>query len=175
MRARRIFLGLAAAFAASTSSICAEAKVLTFRAQLDGKYGDKPTGSAATGTALIKVDTDKKSVGVDLQVDGITVEQLWDKLLQAPIGPIHFHKYATAAGGESVLVLPLPYGPDYKATAHGLRVTRKNQDYATGAALLKSTLSFDDFVAAMQSGLVVLNIHTDAFNPGEISGRVIAG
>jgi len=26
--------------------------------------------------------------------------------------------------------------------------------------------------AALRSGLIVLNVHTDAFNPGEISGRV---
>ena len=35
--------------------------------------------------------------------------------------------------------------------------------------------TFDGFVAAMQGGLIVLNIHTDAFNPGEISGRVGGG
>jgi hypothetical protein len=100
---------------------------------------------------------------------------LWDKLVAAPIGPIHLHKYATAAGGDSVLVLPLPYGSNYKAAKSGMRVTTTHYDYAAGAALLKSNLTFADFVAAMRGGLIVLNIHTDAFNPGEISGRVGGG
>ena len=49
----------------------------------------------------------------------------------------------------------------------------KDYDYVAGAALLKSTLSFDDFVAGMKGGLIVLNIHTDKYNPGEISGLVV--
>jgi len=49
----------------------------------------------------------------------------------------------------------------------------KNYDYVAGVTLVKSTLSFDDFVAGMKSGLIVLNVHTDQFNPGEISGLVV--
>ena len=171
----RSMSSLLLALSAALSSAPAHAKTLTFHAALDGKYGSAPTGSAATGRAEIKVDTARQTISVDLTVKGITPDQLWDQLVAAPIGPVHLHKYATAAGGDSVLVVPLPYGPDYKATKNGMRVTTKNHEYAAGAALLKSTLTFDDFVAAMQGGLIVLNIHTDAFNPGEISGRVGGG
>lgn len=167
--------GILLALAAIASAAPAEAEVLTFHAVLDGKYGLEPTGSAATGIAEIKVDSERQTISVDLAVDGITTEALWDKLVAAPIGPIHLHKYATAAGGDSVLVVPLPYGSTYKAVKNGMRVTTSHYDYSAGAALLKSTLSFDDFVAAMRGGLIVLNIHTDAFNPGEISGRVGGG
>jgi hypothetical protein len=151
----------------------AGAKTLTFHANLDGVSGPAATGSAATGKARIKVDTDRRRVSVDLAVEGITAPQLWAKLVAAPIGPIHFHKYANAAGGDSVLVLPLPYGPAYRTLPHGLRVKMVDYDYTAGAKLLNSTLSFDDFVAAMKSGLVVLNVHTDKFNAGEISGKVV--
>jgi hypothetical protein len=48
----------------------------------------------------------------------------------------------------------------------------KDYDYRAGAKLVGSTLTFDEFVAAMRSGLVILNVHTDKHNPGEISGRV---
>jgi hypothetical protein len=161
------------ALAAGAAPPPASAKILKFHAALDGRYGTDPTGSAATGRAAVRVDTVTRRVSVDLKVAGITVDQLWDKLVAAPIGPIHFHKYATAAGGDSVLALPLPYGANYHSTPAGLRVTMKDYDYVTGAALLKSTLSFDDFVAGMQSGLIVLNVHTDKFNPGEISGLVV--
>ena len=108
-----------------------------------------------------------------MDVKGITVDQLWDKLVAAPIGPIHFHKYATAAGGGSVLALPLAYGPDYRKTSSGIRVKMRNYDYVAGAKIVNSTLSFDDFVAGMKSGLIILNVHTDKHNPGEISGLVV--
>jgi len=171
MGRRAIFLFFA--IAAASPSIRAEAEVLKFHAALDGRYGSEPSGSSATGKAAILVDTNTKRVSVVMSVSGITIDDLWDKLVDAPIGPIHFHKYATAAGGDSVLALPLPFGPDYRATPSGLAVTMKDYDYVAGAALLKSTLSFDDFVAAMKGGLIVLNIHTDKFNPGEISGLVV--
>jgi hypothetical protein len=167
--------GILIALAAGLGAVPAQAEILTFQAKLDGKYGDAPTGSAATGSARIKVDTERRRVSVDMVVDGITTEALWDKLVAGPIGPIHFHKYATPAGGDSVLVLPVAFGPGYTSTKGGMRVAMKDYDYSAGAALLKSTLTFDEFVAAMRGGLVILNVHTDAFNPGEISGRVTEG
>jgi hypothetical protein len=171
---RRSLALLAATAALLAAPFPAAAEILKFHVVLDGKSGPEPTGSAATGTAHVTVDTDRKRVSVDLAVEGITVDDLWDKLVAAPIGPIHFHKYASAApGSQSALALPLPFGPDYQATAHGLTVTMRDYDYAAGAALLNSTLGFDDFVAAMKGGLVVLNVHTDKFNPGEISGTVV--
>ncbi len=175
MRTHKTMLGTLLAAAAAFAAAPAQAEILTFHAKLDGKYGTEATGSAATAKARIRVDTERQRVSVDLDVDGITTENLWDKLVAAPVGPIHFHKYATPEGGPSVLVLPLPYGADYKATKRGLRVTMKDYDYVAGAKLLNSTLTFDDFVAALRGGLVILNIHTDAHNPGEISGRVKTG
>jgi hypothetical protein len=165
-------LALAAALAVP---LPAAAETLTFHVVLDGKSGPESTGSLATGKARVRVDTVRHTVSVDMTVDGITIDNLWDKLVAAPIGPIHFHKYASATDTNSVLALPLPYGADYHATRHGLRVEMRGYDYVAGAALLKSTLTFDDFVAAMKSGLIVLNVHTDTFNPGEISGTVVAG
>jgi hypothetical protein len=172
---RKLVLVITISAAASVMGAPASAKILKFHADLDGRYGAEPTFSPAKGHADVRVDTATHRVSVDLAVDGITVDNLWDKLVAAPIGPIHFHKYATPAGGDSVLALPLPFGRDYHETERGLHVTMKDYDYVAGAALLKSTLSFDDFVAGMQSGLIVLNVHTDNFNPGEISGLVVPG
>ena len=174
MHISKALLGGALVVAASLAAAPAQAEILSFQAKLDGKYGDEPTGSKATGTARIRVDTKTQRVSLDMVVDGITTEALWDRLVAAPIGPIHFHKYATPAGGASVLVLPVPYGPSYKATKKGIRVRVKDYDYVAGAKLLKSDLTFDQFVQSMKSGLVILNVHTDRFNPGEISGRVVA-
>ena len=114
--------------------------------------------------------------GFGTQTDGDGAADLHAiRFTSYPGGTTHLHRYATAAGGDSVLVVPFPFGPGYKAVGNGMRVTANNYDYAAGAALLKSTLSFEDFLAAMHAGLIVLNIHTDAFNPGEISGRVGGG
>jgi hypothetical protein len=165
-----------AILAAAVAIACAApagAKTLKFHAVLDGNYGTEPTHSPATGRATVRVDTVSHRVSVELDVSGITVDQLWDKLVAAPIGPIHFHKYATAASGDSELALPLPFGLGYRPTANGMHVSMKDYDYVAGAALLKSTLSFEDFVAGMKGGLIVLNIHTDKYNPGEISGLVV--
>jgi hypothetical protein len=173
MALHKTLIATAAVLAAAMAAVPAQAKDLVFHAALDGKHDS--TGSAATGKAVVRVDPKRQLVSVDLSLDGITLDALWDKLVAAPIGPIHFHKYATAAGGDSVLVLPLPYGANYRATRHGLRVVMKNYDYVAGGRLVNSRLSFDDFIAAMRSGLVVLNVHTDKVNAGEISGVVTEG
>jgi hypothetical protein len=166
-------IAIVAAVLAAAAATPASAKILKYHAMLDGNYGSEPSHSAATGRAAVRVDTNTHRVSVELEVHGITVDQLWDNLVKAPVGPIHFHKYATVAGGDSELALPLPFGLGYRPTADGMHVTTKDYDYDAGAALLKSTLTFDDFVAGMDEGLIVLNIHTDTFNPGEISGLVV--
>ena len=132
MSARRAFVLAASILAAAALVAPAQAEVLKFHASLDGKYGPEPTGSPASGKAKVRVDTATHRVSVDLDVTGVTIDDLWDKLVAAPIGPIHFHKYATAAGGDSVLALPLPLGPDYRATKRGLHVTMKDYDYVSG-------------------------------------------
>jgi len=168
-------LALAVCIAAAAAPTAAQADILRFHVALDGKYGSDPSGAPGTGEARVLIDTATHKVSVDLDVTGITIDDLSDNLTQSPVGPIHFHKYATAAGGDSVLALPLPFGPDYQSTSGGLRVALKDEDYDAGAALVKSTLSFDDFLAGMKTGLIVLNIHTDRFEAGEISGLVVPG
>ena len=149
------------------------AKTLTFRAKLGGTAAPTTTGSPASGKAVIKIDTSSKKVSVDLDVTGITIEQLADGLVAKPIGPIHFHVYRTADDVE--LILPLPFGADYRATKTGFRVTMRGYDYAAGAKLINTGASFDEFVNAMRGQRVVLNVHTDKFPNGEIGGTVMPG
>jgi len=173
MTTRLAALAAAAAMLAGT----AEAKTLRFHATLDGKTATSATGSSATGTARVRVDSVTHKVSVDLDVHGLTMDALWDKLVKGPIGPIHFHEYIARPGqpDDVVLVLPLPYGANYQPTGDGFRVRMKDYDYAAGAKLLGSDATFEHFVTAMGSGHVVLNIHTDRFTDGEISGTVAAG
>jgi CHRD domain len=165
--------------ALATALLCsattsAYAQIRSFRAELTGKAAPTNTGSSASGVATVRVDTVKSLVSIDLRVEGITLDELWDNLVSAPIGPIHFHQYGSTRRGDSdvSLALPLPYGPAYKATKSGFRVTIKQLPYATTSQLVKSTATIDEFVAALQSGRIVLNIHTDRNNDGEISGTL---
>jgi hypothetical protein len=160
-----------AAVAALALASPAAAKTLTFRATLGGTAAPTMTGSPASGKAVIKVDTSAQKVSVDLDVTGITLDQLADGLVAKPIGPIHFHVYRSADDVE--LILPLPYGPNYTKTRNGFHVTVRNYDYAAGEKLLNSGASFEEFVNAMRGQRVVLNVHTDKFPDGEISGKVM--
>jgi hypothetical protein len=156
----------------------AYAEVRNYEVLLDGNLSPKGTGSEATGTAMLQVDTQTKSVNVLIAVKGLTIADLWDRLMETPIGPIHFHKYGaydSATGsfvGNSELALPVPYGAAYSSTSDGFQVNLKDYQYEIGAKTLQSTLNFEDFVKSLDDGLIVLNLHTDAFNEGEIAGTV---
>lgn len=159
------------AVAAIAIATPAAAKTLTFRATLGGAVPPTTTGSPASGEAVIKVDTASKRVSVELDVTGITLDQLNDGLVAKPVGPIHFHVYRTADDVE--LILPLPYGSSYRATKTGFHVSVRGYDYAAGAKLIKSSADFEEFVNAMRGQRIVLNVHTDKFPDGEISGKVM--
>jgi len=153
----------------------AAAKEVRFRAVLGGDRAPTLTGSKATGRATIVLDTDTQAVSVILDVTGLSVEQLSASLKKAPMGPIHLHIYAGHSHGaadDAELLFPLPYGPSYTATADGFSVTVKDQPFAPAAQLVRSKATFDDLLAALQAGRIVLNIHTNAQPDGEISGDV---
>jgi hypothetical protein len=164
---RLAVLAAVAAFAAGP----AFAEKARFAAMLRSEGDTAQTGSKATGVANITVDTETQRVDMTLDVAGLKIADLSDGLIARPVGPIHLHNYQ--ADGEVVLVLPAPFGPGYTDTDKGFKVVMTDYDYAAGAAALKSTLSFDDFMKVMRSGTVVLNIHTDKFGSGEISGKVL--
>ena len=167
---RAMTWGVAAAMAMTATAV--QANILTFNATLEATAPTE-TGSAATGRMRMHVDTVRQRVSVDLDVKGIPLDALSDALVAKPIGPVHFHKYMSEHHhGDVVLVLPVPYGPAYKATPKGFHVAMRDYDYAAGAKLLGSDLDFGGFVAALRSGQVILNIHTDRFGDGEISGTV---
>ena len=174
MKAQWVTAGVAAMMLAAGSP--ATAKALTFKAALSGQTPSTMTGSKATGRATVQVDTETQAVSVMLDVKGLSVDQLSAGLRKAPMGPIHLHVYASQSHGakdDADLLFPLPYGPTYAPTADGFTVTVKDAPFAPAAKLVNSKSSFDDFVAALQAGRIVLNIHTNAQPDGEISGDVV--
>jgi hypothetical protein len=158
------------AIAAALCATPAAAAELTYTAALDGVTAPANTGSLATGTARVSVDTDAQTVSVAMTISGVTLDDLWDHVIHAGMGPVHLHLYA--ANGDISLLVPFPYGANYAATADGFTLTVEDYSYAEGAALLQSDMSFETFVATLGSDFVYLNIHTDAFQDGEISGRL---
>lgn len=158
------------------SPVAAQARSLTYTAALSGNSASASTGSTATATAEIIVDTKAMTVAVRMQVIGMPLAALWDTLVAAPIGPVHLHQYAgtdLSDPNASMLAFPLPFGPSYHATEDGFAVDTGPQSYAKGMATLGSKASFEQFVAALDRGAIVLNIHSDSFNAGEISGPVV--
>ena len=154
----------------------AQAKQVAFTAALRGDTIATMTGSTATGAARVLVDLDDRTVDVEIDVAGITIDNLWDQLVAAPIGPIHFHRYAShdhSDYGSAALAFPIPFGPAYAATPTGFSVRMKAFPYTLGAGALQSTATLEEFVAALEGGQMVLNIHTDRFTNGEISGEVV--
>jgi hypothetical protein len=166
MKFRHIAM-VVAAFAVVAPAFGAE---VVFTASLRGDKEPTNTGSKASGEAKIVVDTATQTVDVDLKVAGIRFDDFYDQVHHAPVGPIHMHHYA--ANGDVTLVMPFPMGPIYAETKDGFSVTVRDYPYATGAKIVETPLSFDQFLAALKAGIVVLNIHTDKFNQGEISGTV---
>ena len=159
------------AIAAVTVAGPAAARTQSYRATLTGTETTSATGSPARGKAIVKVDTKAKRVSVEIDVTGIALDQLNKALVAKPIGPVHFHQYRTADDVDAVL--PVPYGPNYRATRDGFHVSMRDYAYADGAKLLNNTDAFEDFVNALDAGRIVLNIHTEKFPDGEISGKVM--
>jgi hypothetical protein len=161
----RIIIAAAALFA--TPATAAE---LTYTSALDGLTAPTNTGSLATGTAQISVDTQAQTVSVDMRISGITLDNLWDHVIHSGMGPVHLHLYA--ADGDISLLVPFPYGAGYAAAPDGFTLHVEDYSYAEGAALLQSDKSFETFVTTLGSEFVYLNIHTDTFQDGEVSGRL---
>ncbi len=147
-----------------------EAAELSFTAALNGRQEPTLTGSAATGAATISVDTEAQTLSVNMRITGITTGDLWDHLIHVGMGPVHLHLYA--ANGDISLLVPFPYGANYAPTPDGFTLSVEEYSYADGAAVLQSDMNFETFVATLGSEFVYLNIHTDAVQDGEISGRL---
>ena len=161
-------------FAAAALAACAftpaQAAQLHYTATLSGHQEPTNTGSAATGSAWIDVDTATQTVDARIEIHGLRMPQLSAHLSHAPMGPMHLHRYQ---GDDVTLILPFPMGSTYAETADGFTVTVQHYAYADGAAIVQSGLTFDQFMAALAGDPIFLNIHTERFGEGEISGRLV--
>jgi CHRD domain-containing protein len=165
----RVFVFAVAALAACASAP-AQATQIHYTATLNGHQQPTDTGSAATGSAWIDVDTATQTVDARIEIHGLHMSDLAAHLSHAPMGPMHLHRYQ---GDDVTLILPFPMGPTYSETADGFTVTLHHYAYSDGAAIVQSGLSFDQFLAALSRDPIFLNIHSERFGEGEISGRLV--
>ncbi|MBL8536643.1 MAG: CHRD domain-containing protein [Hyphomonadaceae bacterium] len=163
---RKIIMALALTACAGQT----HAVELRYMASLSGDQYPTETGSAATGTATLVVDPATQTIDAVIRIDGIRFEQLAHHLAHSAVGPMHLHRYQ---GDDVSLILPFPLNASYAETATGFTVTMNDVPYQDAAAIVHSELSFEQFVGALSTDPIYLNIHTNAFGDGEISGRVI--
>ena len=164
----RALMFAAAVLGACASTPAREARI-HYTAALNGHQYPTTTGSAATGAARIDVDTATQTVDARIEIHGLRMADLAAHLAHGPMGPMHLHRYR---GEEVTLILPFPMGATYAQTPDGFTVTVSRGPYAEAAAIVRSGLSFDQFLAALAGDPVYLNIHTERFGDGEISGRL---
>lgn len=165
---------VAAIAAAALAAVApANAEVLAFRATPSGDQEvPDPVTTDANGVASILVDTASEQISIDLDVTGLTTDDLFDTLVAEPIGPIHLHN--APAGQNGPVVIPFAFGASYQDTADGFSLTVNNFNFDDAVALSGSMLSFDDFVSGLLAGDYYVNIHTDGFPAGELRGQVAA-
>ncbi len=165
----RSFFVLAAA-AAAVFAAPAYATQLHYTATLAGNQYPTTTGSAAAGTATIDIDTDTQTINAHITITGLKFDDLSHHLAHSRMGPMHLHRYQ---GDDVTLILPFPFDAAYTETADGFTVTEQNYPYADGADRTGSHLTFEQFVAALATDPIYLNVHTQRFGDGEISGRLV--
>jgi hypothetical protein len=149
------------------------AAVLSFASDLGGEQHSPSVTTTAMGSAEISVDTSNETVDFMLSVTNISVDDLWDTLVANPVGPIHLHK--APAGSNGPVVVPFAFDMStYGDTRIGFEVNVIGYSFADAIATSGSSETFANFVADLTAGNYYINVHTDAFNSGEIRGQVAA-
>lgn len=145
----------------------AHASTLTFEGVLNGAQEvPAPNTSAASGFGVVTVDTIAQTFNVSLTVDGITLAQLNDGLVAAPVGPVHLHN--APAGVNGGIVVPFAFGLLYEATPLGFAINATNLTLSN----ITGGLDFAGLVAELSAGRIYFNVHTDLFAGGEIRGQL---
>lgn len=149
----------------------AHAGVLSFNSVLSGDQEVPPVTTDASGTATLTVDDLAQTLSFSLNVIGINLDDLFDTLVEAPVGPVHLHN--APAGSNGPIIVPFAFDLEtYSDTADGFSLTVEDYAYADAAALAGSDLGFGDFLSLLQDSGSYINVHTDAFGSGELRGQV---
>ena len=171
---RMLVKGFAAAVIAPLAMALApaQAEVLTFAGPLDGAQEVAPGDDDATGFGTVVIDTVAETVSFDLTVAGLSLADLNTGLSNGPLGPVHLHN--APAGQNGPIIVPFPFGATYTETADGFNLSVSNVSFADAVGISGATLSFTDFVSALLSDNIYINVHSNEFPAGAIRGQLFA-
>ena len=140
--------------------------IIVYDATLNGSMG---SGSAATGTAMVTIDTTANTMAVDLAFSGLT----------SGTTAAHIHCCTSAPGtGTAAPATPLPYFPGFpigvtSGTYSDLFDLTSTSAYNSAFISASGGTAADAetaLLAGMAAGDAYVNIHTTNFPGGEISG-----
>jgi hypothetical protein len=145
---------------AASGAVSANAPVTVFRAELTGDQEVPPTGSAGTGTLMLKLTDNGTRLHFRLKADGVS------RITQS-----HIHIGAPGTIGPVVVFFfaPTPNTADKAVTGDDFEVAgvRTAADFN-----LPAGVTFADFLANLKDGGTYVNIHSPTFPGGEIRGQI---
>jgi len=147
------------------ASLPAHAATFTYATELVGTPSPW-ANSAPSGSGTLVVDDVAETLDLSLNVHGVSIYDLLDALVAAPIGPIHLHQGAPGVNGP--IAVPFAYSTDtYKPTASGFDLDVNGLSYA---AVAGPDLSFADFLGELDAERIYVNVHTDDVPSGQLRG-----
>ena len=132
----------------------ADAALVTFTANLSGDQEVPSNSSAAFGSAILTLNTATNTYDINLTVFNMNPATLTPS-------PVHIHHAAVGVNGPVI--------------SHIWSLAGPRMDFGTfGFAYSGSNIGLDPSAsAAILSGDTYINVHTQAFPPGEIRGQLI--
>lgn len=163
-----ILLGvlLFAALVAPASATAVRDPSLSVLVPLTGQQEEpEPVFTAAFGTALLSLDEESGEIHVDVQVFGLELADLLDI---GTFGPFHLHVETEDPPTDQTGPIAISFGTSADWVAH--------QDGITLSAMGMNVGNFSrrEIEEALASGGTYLNLHTIAYESGELRGDVPA-
>jgi len=142
---------------------------LIFHATLRGSNETPPNASPATGTALVTLESDNKT---------LDVHETFSGLIGGNASAAHIHCCAPP-GVAAIVAVPFPFPPFPAATSGVFDDTFDLSLASTYTAAFIAAhgntvaQAEADFIAGLETGLTYANIHNATFPGGEIRGQLV--
>lgn len=161
------------AICAGLATTSLQAGTLRYTAVLTGDQEPTPVTTTAVGLGSLTVDTYAETYSATLDVTGLSLLDLFDPLVVSPVGPVHLHNAPVGVNGP--IAIAFPFWPTiYSNAADGFSLAVTDQSFADAIALSGASLTFQDFLAELDSGNIYFNVHTDFAPGGELRGALAA-
>ncbi len=180
--------GVAIAAATGISvAMTGTAQAASFTADITGDQVVPGTGSTATGTGIFTLSEDETELAYTLSFDGVDLKAD-DRTAPADVNKIHIHAAPAGNNGPHTLnIFGLPAEDDDDLTvdyaANTLSGVWDDGDVSdlngNGISDPNDTKALSDFVGALKTGGLYVQVHTNRFDsssgfPGELRGQILA-